>query len=425
MRSIVISIFAGSLLAVAQTPGYILTDLGPVGGGYGGAYVINKHGLVTGAATMADGSSHAVLWYNGWRADISSPGIGGQNSNAFSASSRGAVVGVTETSKPDPHSEDFCGFKLLGLTSQSNTCVPFLWQKGVMTQLETLGGNNGAANSVNSRGEAAGIAETTAPDPTCPPPNVFQFKPVIWRIGSIQQLPTFPGDPDGSAYMINENGQAAGASGDCTPFNPQFQVPLHPLHALLWQNGVATDLGNLGGTGQFNGNLAIGLNNLGHVVGTSDVRGDKASHAFLWTRETGMKDLGTLPGDLLSGGVSVNDNDEVVGISLDANFNPRAYHWQNGVMKDLNTLIPANSGLFLLSASSINSSGEIVGAAVDMKTGEPHAFLATPAPDLFSGENPSPETRELSRPVLSEEVRILVQQAARFGQFGGRQIGPR
>jgi hypothetical protein len=59
-------------------------------------------------------------------------------------------------------------------------------------------------------------------------------------------------------------------------------------------------------------------------------------------------------------------------------FNIRAFVWQNGVMSDLNSLVPADSPLFLLLPLSINSSGEIVGNAVDQRTGEIHGFLATP-----------------------------------------------
>jgi len=67
-----------------------------------------------------------------------------------------------------------------------------------------------------------------------------------------------------------------------------------------------------------------------------------------------------------------------VGASLDAMFNPRAYLRQNGVMTDLNTLLPANSALHLLLACSINSSGQIVGLAVT-GSGELHAYVATPS----------------------------------------------
>ena len=65
-------------------------------------------------------------------------------------------------------------------------------------------------------------------------------------------------------------------------------------HALFWENGTASDLGNLGGD---LGNIALGINNLGQAVGGSDIAGDLTSHAFLWSRNTGMKDLGTLGED--------------------------------------------------------------------------------------------------------------------------------
>src|ERR1700719_444805 len=52
-----------------------------------------------------------------------------------------------------------------------------------------------------------------------------------------------------------------------------------------------TDLGTLGGKSSF----AFSANALGQVVGSSD-KGDGNSHAFLWTKKTGMQDLGTLGG---------------------------------------------------------------------------------------------------------------------------------
>jgi probable HAF family extracellular repeat protein len=54
----------------------------------------------------------------------------------------------------------------------------------------------------------------------------------------------------------------------------------------------------------------------------------------------------------------------VVGLSLDAMGNPRAFYWENGVMSDFNTLVQANSPLYLLGAETINSSGEIAGFGV-------------------------------------------------------------
>jgi len=280
------------------------------------------------------------------------------------------------------------------------------------------------AQAINSRGEVAGTAETSMRDPACPAPQVLQFKPVIWENGKASALPTYPGDPDGIAFGINRNGDVAGASGECTTFNPDSLVYLQPLHALLWQTGTVTDLGNLGGTGHGSGIEAHAVNTQDQVVGYSDLPGDTTFHSFLWTKETGMKDLGALPGDAASLAIGINDSGEVVGISLDANFNLRAYLWENGVMTDLNTLvstnplIPVRSTLFLASACSINSSGVITGFAIETTTGEVHGYLATPTAS-------SGETAVSAQSTLSENVRELLRQRSPFGRFGAGLIAPR
>jgi probable HAF family extracellular repeat protein len=104
------------------------------------------------------------------------------------------------------------------------------------------------------------------------------------------------------------------------------------------------DLGNLGGavdTGLLAvDNVAFAINNRGQVVGVSALPGNQNIHALLWTDEIGMQDLGTLPGDVGSAGLNINERGDVVGVSVDgnpANGSPRAYLRQNGVMTDLNT----------------------------------------------------------------------------------------
>jgi hypothetical protein len=62
---------------------YSVIDLGVVGGPPGGPYVINNYGLVSGAAATQDGRMHAVLWFEGQKLDIGTPGLGGPNSAAF------------------------------------------------------------------------------------------------------------------------------------------------------------------------------------------------------------------------------------------------------------------------------------------------------------------------------------------------------
>ena len=147
---------------------------------------------------------------------------------------------------------------------------------------------------------------------------------------------------------------------------------------------------------------------------TPDLPGDTANHAFLWTKENGIQDLGTLPGDVNSAGIGINDRGEVVGVSLDAASNLRAYHWQNGKMQDLNTLIEGDSSLYLILPCSINAGGEITGLAFDPTSNELHGFLASPT----GGGNVS---QGASRPaVLTEAHRRLIQQQLgswRMGRF--------
>lgn len=384
-------------------PDYSVADLGTLGGTFSVAGANNNKGVVEGYSTLpGDTETHAFLWRKGVMTDLGT--LGGPNSIAETRPSEsGQAGGRSDTTTPDPNGEDFCGF------GTHLICLPFLWQHGVMTPLPTLGGNNGRANSVNNRGQVVGRSETTTPDPTCIPPQVFQSKPVLWEKGSIEELPTFPGDPRGGALDINDRGQATGFSGSCTTMS----------HALLWQGGTVTDLGSLGGP-MFN--LPQAINNQGQVVGVSDLPGDTTFHAFLWQNGV-MTDLGTLAGDFASLGSSINSEGQVVGGSFDIDFNDRAFLWQNGVMTDLNTLIPAGSPLFLIQAYGNNDQGQIAGYALQISTGEVHAFLATPTHGGAPSEGPAPTTqgatRERPKVVLPENVRKLLQQRLLFRGLSG------
>jgi probable HAF family extracellular repeat protein len=194
-----------------------------------------------------------------------------------------------------------------------------------MIPLPTLSDKHG-----NDLGVVAGAAENTTIEPSCPTydPAAFQFqqyqfKPVLWRHHGIEELATVGGDLVGAAKVVNNKGQAVGATGTCSVFGLIFPFPMQPLHAVLWeQDGTPIDLGSLGGNEKsLWGNLAESINNSGHVVGSSSLSDNVTLHAFFWTRETGrMQDLGPIKNNTQitnSLAIAINDGDDVVGSSLD------------------------------------------------------------------------------------------------------------
>jgi probable HAF family extracellular repeat protein len=373
--------------------GYAVTDLGPVGNPFSEGNWLNNNGVVAGVDTAPDFTSHAVLWSNGTLQDISQPGLGGPNSGAFGINQSGQVVGEAETSNPDPNNENACGY---GTGLQ---CLAFLWQNGVMTPLQPLGGTNSGVSAINSRGEVVGLAETTFKDPECPAtalpngigPLQYDYEAVIWGPGpgQMRELSPETGDTVGVAMGINDSGQAVGVSGRCGNTVPPGFVA--GPHAVLWDaDGSVHDLGSFGGTSNLAipavGNAAIAINNLGTVVGTSALPGNQVNQPFIWTSATGMRHLPLLSGNVVGAGLSINESGEVVGASITqggpATGFPSAVLWQNGAggpVTDLNNYLAGTAfdGGHLLTAFGINDTGQITGFALTAG-GEIHGFLATP-----------------------------------------------
>ena len=329
--------------------------------------------------------------------------LGGENSsiNWNGINDPGQAVGMSETSVPDPNGEDLCGF------GTHLTCSPFLWRNGVMNALPTAGGNNGQASAINNSGQVAGYAENGIADSTCPAgtENFMIDLPVVWTNGNAKALPTITGDPDGVAYGINNRGQAVGYSGTC----------IQATHPVVWENNnTVTKLQDLGDPG----GIAYAINSHNQVVGQA-VNSDGTALAAIWQNHTVAALGGLLPGDVASFATSINNQGQVVGSSFDSRSNwSRGLLWQNGVMIDLNTVFPASSNLFVVSASNINESGQIAGMAVDMaglNAGRTivHAFLATPV-DEDQGKSVAdvvPTHPEITLPAANVGKQLLPRSA--------------
>jgi probable HAF family extracellular repeat protein len=313
---------------------YTLTDLGTLGGSPGGqAYAINEAGQVVGYTNTATSQTHAFLWTDGVMTDLGTFPTG-SSSKAFGLNNIGQVVGYAFDGSP----------------GGGSTNHAFLWQDGVMPDL-VPSPEWSSASAINDSGQVAGTYNLN--------------RPFIWENGVLTDLGGFGGSaPFGSAEDINNAGQVVGSS-----FVDNGSEGLSQ-RAFLWEDGVMTDLGTLPGLPD---SRAYAINESGQIVGFSTFHHpetpDELYESFLYFDGV-MIDLG-VPGE---GNIAydINDSGQIVGWSVGG-----AYIYEDGVVIDLNTLIPAGSGLTLLEAHGINNAGQIVGVARDAAS-RSHAFLLTP-----------------------------------------------
>jgi probable HAF family extracellular repeat protein len=221
-----------------------------------------------------------------------------------------------------------------------------------ISDLGTLGGNFSYGFAINANGQVAGYSQTA--DFTV---NGFLAQD---GQGMMALIPYPQGGSNSRAYALNGAGVAAGSSDD----DPNGQNQ----HATLWAGTTGTDLGTLGGPVS----VAYGINNLGQVVGGSDVDVPFTFHAFLFDGTT-MNDLGTLGGNF-SQAFAINDAGQVVGYSSLPNGTQHAFLYPDdqGNLIDLGTL-----GGSFSEATAINQLGDVVGVAATAGQNLQHAFLYT------------------------------------------------
>ncbi len=221
------------------------------------------------------------------------------------------------------------------------------WQNGQATQLPGLGAST-RDYAINDQGIIVGSAEDS---------NGLAVATEIVN-GAVIQLPLLPGGyldnttlADGRAFAINDGGQIVGLS----------MTPSGVAHAVIWQHGTVADLGAIAGGGL---SIAEGINQSGVDIVGYAVDANGIDQAVLW--QDGVMTI--LP-DHNSNGHSiafgVNDAGIIVGRSdvytVNGGWQEDAVLWQNGVLIDLNSFLPTNSGWVLNVAQSINDNGEIAG----------------------------------------------------------------
>src|SRR5215472_11260318 len=364
---------------------YQVSTLPDFGGTSSGGNSINDQSWAAGYSRFPNRDRHATLWRSSVLTDLGT--LGGPNSSVTwnVKNTQGIIVGISQTADPEPLGEAWSSAAFYSSPHNVGYInLGFVWQNDHMRRLLPFsGGNNGFATGANNLGQVVGWAENGVHDNACVSPQVLQFRPAMWTLGpdQIQELPLIAGDSSGAATAINDSGQIVGISGICDQ-----AVGRHTAkHAVLWQNGTVTDIYPNPPAPWWNTPTAI--NERGDVVGFAGdpqfVEGDIV-HAFMWTREDGIRQLKPLPNrtppHVDSEAYGINEARQVVGVSCDADFvDCRAVIWDHGnTPTDLNDLKAPGFSALLASAKGINNKGEITGRAADPNTGVLTAYLAVP-----------------------------------------------
>jgi probable HAF family extracellular repeat protein len=273
----------------------------------------------------------------------------------------------------------FTACLIVALTSVAQARIhAFYWDSSTgMVDLGTLGGDS-YANGINDSGQIVGYSFLTERGP---------IHMVMWTTtGGIVDLRSLDHSDYSEARAINAAGDIVGAGHDAN----QKQV------AFFWSSSTGyVSLGEVPANGYANGNdindsdiiagtvhgaplgfvwrpfqphprnigtlggatsEALGINNRGHITGTAALPSG-ASNAFVWTRNGGMRDIGTAQEGSSTYGFAINDQDEVVGFT---NNIEQPFYWSDATgIRLLRSLGGQSTEVY-----DINNSGAIVGSSL-------------------------------------------------------------
>jgi len=300
------------------TAQYTVTHL-TLGGTWSTAQAINDLGQVVGTSQIpGDTSYHGFIYDKGTITDIGPI-------NPYDVNNLGQVVGYYNTK-----------------INCDSTVRSFIYSNGTLTDLGTISSSSDPraqswANGINDIGQVVGSANTEYVG--------SNFHAYLYSDNVMENI-----DPEeqSEALAVNNYGMVIGNERDGGVF--------------LYSEGVIERLEIFGG--------ALDINDHGEFVGWGSW-GDGSEGAFLY-REGELIPLGSLSDSGNTKPLAINEGSQIVGQSgigyverpWGYSHIDHAFLYENGVMTDLNTLVPANSGWELMYATDINNRGQIVGYGV-------------------------------------------------------------
>jgi probable HAF family extracellular repeat protein len=335
--------------------GYAVTDVGTFGGTQSAAYGINQSGQVVGYAFNAAGKRRAFLYTNGQMQDLGT--LGGQTAEAYAVNDAGKVVGYSGING----FEDARAFFYDGVTMRN---------LGVYEPTGNV--DLSYAFGINNSNQIVGLTSV-----------VGGRVPFLYQNNSM----TIIGSPFAfdSAYDINNAGKIVG--------NEYVGDGITKSYIINSDNSNPVLIETLGGRASH----ARAINNNNQVVGSSDYSVNNIfQHAFLYSNGQ-LRDINGFNAPQ-SFAYDINDAGSIVGnINLTTFGDPRAFVHDGTTMRNLNSLIPQNSGWILQEARGINNAGQIVGRGTF--NNQLRAFLLTP-----TGAQNSPPSVQITSPTGNQNV---------------------
>lgn len=309
-----------------------------------GFYFTTPDGVIASLSLSSTGTGAAV-WQNGVLS-YAEPYLAGDSYGYLGGiSDTGAAVGSTTTNS----------------TSYA-VSHGVIWQNGAAVSLGSLGSGFTTATAINDSGEVVGLSYVTNTDE----------RAFMWQNGVMTALVSLAGTaaPNGSASAINNQGEIVGESSFVTSTGLLFE------RATLWQNGQPVDLGALpDGSGN---SYAVAINNEGQAIGqvSPTLPSPSAPEQAVLFQNGAVTLLTGLAANESTVARGINDAGTIVGLAGTATGDEHAVMWQAGVITDLNSLLPANSGWVLEEADGVDANGDIFG--IGALNGVRAEFLLTP-----------------------------------------------
>lgn len=377
--------------AAAQTARYTVTDLGPFE-----PRGVNDVGQVAGRAFI-DGREFAVL-YDGAFKTVNPPGS--SSAEAWSVNNRGQIVGSVFT----------CD--IVDGNCVNGRTRAFIYRQGAFTILGTLGGTGSTGADIDEAGRAFGTADLPRPSPNV----ALDSQAFATTGGALEDLGARMGVEESRATAVSPAGRLTGFFRNGNTDDGMFlydsrdgSFKLISFNLQPWETPAQP----------------ADVNDQGQIVGHYGGNDDGSGRAFLYDANSNTKtDLGKLlPAHTYSRAWAVNNAGQIVGVSSVSWFTQQDEHafvYENGVMRDLNALIPAGSGWALNVATDINAHGQIVGTG--RLNGQERGFLLTPmGPPVLLAEPDSAKALALDS-VTFERDAFTVTTPRNFSADGRRRV---